>query len=207
MNLNMGDDAFSRSNRMRRSSVRFIASKVTAITVVSSLGCFLLSASQLAAQEDPPLSVSGPQISALIRNTVIAINQANLTGNYTVLRDLGSAGFSYGRSAATLADIFRPLRENKIDLADTVLQDPLMSEQPRLSAQGMLQLKGWFPRGRENVTFDLTYRYEDNTWRIMSVAMGVQPVTDNVASGKQNGANSLGKTQDAKKIKPASKQN
>ena len=43
----------------------------------------------------------------LVKNALTAVNQGNLTGNYTVLRDLGSAGFRDKNSAARLAAIFR----------------------------------------------------------------------------------------------------
>ncbi len=142
---------------------------------------------QLAAQQAPPKVVSGPKISTLIRNTFIAVNHANMTGNYTVLRDLGSLSFHNLRSAANLADVFRPLRKAKIDLSETVLHDPRMSEAPKLTDTGVLQLKGWFPVKPENVTFDLTYRFEYGAWRIMSISIGLKPQDETGSSGNQQG--------------------
>jgi hypothetical protein len=138
-----------------------------------------------AAQLEPPRKVTGPEISALIRSTVIAIDQANMTGNYTVLRDMGAIGFHFDKTAADLADVFRPLRERKIDLGDTVLQDPLMSEQPSLSTDGVLRLKGWFPKEQENVTFDLAFRYEYGRWRILSIAMDIKPIQTKPAAAEK----------------------
>ena len=114
------------------------------MTVVGCLSWLVLMAAQLAAQQAPPRLVSGPQISAMIRNTVIAIHQANVTGNYTVLRDLGALGFYVDKSATDLSDFFRPLREAKIDLTDTVIQEPLLSEQPKLSNDGSCSLRVGF---------------------------------------------------------------
>src|SRR3954454_15804289 len=39
----------------------------------------------------PPQKVTGPEISILVRSTVLALHQANMTGNYSVLRDLGDS--------------------------------------------------------------------------------------------------------------------
>src|SRR4051794_31643976 len=43
----------------------------------------------------------------LVKNALLAVNQGNLTGNYTVLRDLASPGFREKNSAADLAAIFQ----------------------------------------------------------------------------------------------------
>jgi hypothetical protein len=40
-----------------------------------------------------PLSPDAAKLRMLIYNSLIALNQANLTCNYTVLRDLGSSHF------------------------------------------------------------------------------------------------------------------
>jgi hypothetical protein len=46
----------------------------------------------------------------MIKTTLVALNHANLTGNYTVLRDLGSPRFRAGNDAARLAAIFSPAK-------------------------------------------------------------------------------------------------
>src|SRR4051794_3123709 len=47
----------------------------------------------------------------LVKNALLAVNQGNLTGNYTVLRDLASPGFREKNSAADLAAIFQNIRQ------------------------------------------------------------------------------------------------
>ena len=49
----------------------------------------------------------------LIKNALISVNQGNLTGNYTVLRDLASPGFRERNSASDLGSIFANLRKQK----------------------------------------------------------------------------------------------
>jgi hypothetical protein len=50
----------------------------------------------------------------LIRTSLIALNRANLTGNYSVLRDMAAPGFQQANNAAQLAQIFSDLR-NRFD--------------------------------------------------------------------------------------------
>lgn len=151
------------------------------LTVALSVSC--LWTSRLAAQEDPPRLVSGPEISTMIRSTIVAIDQANATGNYTVLRDLSALSLYYNRSATDLADIFKPLRERGDPLSDVILQDPMMSEEPKLTNDGLLQLKGWFPRKQENLTFEMTFRFEFGAWRILSVSLDIRPMQTDPAPG------------------------
>ena len=64
----------------------------------------------------PPRSTATAS-SILIRSTLLALDQANKTGNYTVLRDLGAPGFQATNNPAQLGDIFANLRRERIDLS------------------------------------------------------------------------------------------
>ncbi|MGX4769414.1 hypothetical protein ACWAUC_06350 [Bradyrhizobium guangdongense] len=81
------------------------------------------------AQQTPPQSHQAPQQQAakpanidrngvlmLIRSTLLALDHANKTGNYTVLRDLGAPGFQVN-TAAKLAENFAKQRGEKLDLS------------------------------------------------------------------------------------------
>ena len=120
----------------------------------------------------PPQRVAGKTISTLVRSTMIALNHANITGNYTVLRDLGSSDFRSENTAARLSEIFRAFRDANISLADTVLLDPRLVGSPSLTKTGELRLKGLFLTQPENVTFDLTYFFESGNWRIANLTIG-----------------------------------
>src|SRR5215813_12361296 len=63
-----------------------------------------------------PAQIDRNGVLILIRSTLLALDHANKTGNYTVLRDLGSLGWSQGNSDARLAEIFVGLRRDNIDL-------------------------------------------------------------------------------------------
>src|SRR5262245_35616863 len=63
-----------------------------------------------------PAQIDRNGVLILIRTTLLALDQANKTGNYTVLRDLGAPDFQ-ANSAAQLADIFAQQRRDNIDLS------------------------------------------------------------------------------------------
>jgi hypothetical protein len=127
---------------------------------------------QRAALPAPPQDVSGPEMSMLIRGTVVALHQANVTGNYTVLRDLGASVLRASNSAADLAVQFTEFRQRGFNLAPTVLFDAVLDQKPKLTKDGVLQLIGHFPTKPQEVIFDLTYRYELGAWRIAVLRVG-----------------------------------
>lgn len=105
------------------------------------------------------------QMLALIRSTVIALNQANQTGNYTVLRDLSAPDFRNGNDASRLGAIFQVLREQAIDLNPLLNISPEVSQPPLLDANGLLRLVGFFPTEPLRVNFDLSFQMFENRWR------------------------------------------
>ncbi|MBC7018053.1 hypothetical protein G6O44_25355, partial [Salmonella enterica subsp. enterica serovar Enteritidis] len=80
----------------------------------------LAAAAQQAQSAQPapkPANIDRNGVLILVRSTLLALDQANKTGNYTVLRDLGAPGFQAGNNAARLAEIFASQRNDKLDLS------------------------------------------------------------------------------------------
>lgn len=132
----------------------------------------LLTSLPLAAQA--PREVTGPEISTLIRTTVVAVHHANLTGNYTVLRDLGAPAFRQANTATGLAQIFTPLRISGVDLGPTVLFDPVMTARPGIDEDGLLRLTGYFPTTPVRVMFDLGFQFAEERWSLFVVSLDTQ---------------------------------
>ena len=107
----------------------------------------------------------------LVRATMVAVDHANRTGNYTVLRDLGAPGFSKSNDAARLADIFRNWRNQKLDLGAVVLLKPTWTVQPKIDQAGMLRLTGYFATKPLRITFDLLYESIDGRWRLFGISI------------------------------------
>ena len=127
---------------------------------------------------ETPKSVSGPEVSMLVRSTIVALHQANLTANYSVLRDLGDRQFQATFSQAALADMFRDFRERGVNLAPAVLYDAQLDGQPRLTEDGLLRVVGHFPTAPQQILFDVVYRSEDGMWRIDGINVGTRPAEE-----------------------------
>ena len=115
------------------------------------------------------------QLMILIRSTLLAVNHANLTGNYSVLRDLGTPGFQQSNTAATLAEIFKDLRDRNLDLGPIALLDAKLREEPSVDANGQLRLTGFFPSRPEQVNFDLAFYYRKDRWLLHGIALNTTP--------------------------------
>jgi hypothetical protein len=106
----------------------------------------------------------------LLRNTIVALHQANLTGNYTVLRDLGAPGFRDKNTAAALADIFAPIRAKGVDLSQVVLLDPHLTV-AKVNDQGMLDVAGSLATNPVPVNFEILYQGVSNSWQLFGISI------------------------------------
>lgn len=109
----------------------------------------------------------------LIRESLLALDHANKTGNYTVLRDLGAPAFQ-ANTAARLSEIFAKQRNDNIDLSGVAVIDPQLTLLPQIEANGLLHMTGFFPSVPTQVNFDLAYAAVNGQWRLfgISVALG-----------------------------------
>ena len=126
-----------------------------------------------AAAQKPPLPVSLEQALYLIRSTLLTLNDANRSGNYTVLRELAAPSFQSKNSAADLGTIFSDLRTRKIDLFPVALLAPQLSAPPNLVNNGMLRLTGTFPTQPLQISFDLLFENVANQWRLFGISVQV----------------------------------
>src|SRR5262245_51506904 len=80
----------------------------------------------------------------LVRATLLTLNDANRSGNYTVLRDLAAPDFQARNTAADLSQIFAEIRQRKFDLFAVALVAPQLSAPPYLDPNKMLKIIGFF---------------------------------------------------------------
>ena len=107
----------------------------------------------------------------LIRDAVMALNQANLTGNYAVLRDSAAQGFRDANSIDQLTAAFAKLRARDLDLAPVAVIDAQLFRPPAIDPQGFLRLTGFFPSRPEQVNFDLAYQFGNGRWQLFGIGL------------------------------------
>lgn len=120
-----------------------------------------------------PAQIDRNGVLILIRTTLLALHQANETGNYTVLRDLAAPSFREANDAARLSEIFAGQRAQKLDLSGVAVLDPQLTLLPQIEANGLLHMSGFFPSVPSQVNFELLFAPVDGRWRPFGLAVNV----------------------------------
>jgi hypothetical protein len=121
--------------------------------------------------QPPPLPVTTEQALYLIRSTLLTLNDANRSGNYTVLRDLAAPDFQARNTAADLSQSFSDLRRRNFDLYGAALLSPQLTALPALDQRGFLHLAGYFPTRPQQINFDLLFANVANQWRLFGISV------------------------------------
>lgn len=147
-------------------------------SVACALGVLLLVASVAGsytiaqqAPEKPTSPIGIEQVLYLIRTTLLTLNDANRSGNYTVLRDLAAPDFQARNTAADLSQIFADLRRRNFDLYAAALLAPQLAAAPAIDSGGKLRLTGFFPTRPLQINFDLTYQVVGGQWRLFGISI------------------------------------
>ncbi|WP_334499592.1 hypothetical protein [Bradyrhizobium sp. AZCC 1678] len=131
-------------------------------------------AQQAPEQAPKPAQIDRNGVMILIRSSLLALDQANKTGNYTVLRDLGAPGFQTN-TAARLAEIFAKQRNDNLDLSGVAVIDPQLNLLPQIEANGLMRMAGFFPSVPSQVNFELAFAPVNGQWRLFGISVSIGP--------------------------------
>ena len=123
-------------------------------------------------QAPKPAQIDRNGVLILIRSSLLALDQANKTGNYTVLRDIGAPGFQ-SNTAARLGEIFAKLRNDNLDLSGVAVIDPQLNLLPQIEANGLMHMAGFFPSVPSQVNFDLLFAPVSGQWRLFGISVSI----------------------------------
>jgi hypothetical protein len=167
---------------------RLFSSLIWAMTVLA----WLATSDYCAAQPKPdtPKKPEAPEVvlpSAetvviLIRTTLLSLNDAMRTGNYTVLRDVASPSFREANTAGRLYQIFSDLTAKNIDLAAVAILGPQLQQAPSIDQNKRLHISGYFPGNPVQLNFDLIFEPVNGQWRLFGLSVVPVPSTSATAS-------------------------
>jgi hypothetical protein len=122
---------------------------------------------------------ASPQISdghlMLIRSTLLALDHANSSGDYSIIHKLGTAAFQAEGTVEKLALSFAAFRDQKIDVSPIAVITPQLLQPPLIDQNGNLRLIGVFPTQPLRLQFDLAYQQLDGRWRQSGISVSAQP--------------------------------
>jgi hypothetical protein len=105
----------------------------------------------------------------LVKTTLMTFNDANLTGNYSVLFDKSSKAFRSQITAEKLSEAFKVFRTKNINLESIVADEIDSSKDPKIDGDGVLRLTGRFKDEDKKISFDLKFVNEDGVWKILGL--------------------------------------
>ena len=114
----------------------------------------------------------------LVRSTLMALHDANRTGNYGVFRALAAPQFQAVNSEQSLGRIFERLRGAGVDLSPVAVVSPDWDAASGIGADRLLRLRGGYRAGRHTVRFTLVYTTVEDVWRLMEISVGAEPVIE-----------------------------
>ena len=134
--------------------------------------------SQLPPPRKPVAGASLPppeSLLTMVHGAIIAIHQANFTGDYSVLHALGTRELQVRTTPSAFSKAFKPLRDQKIDLSPVLLLPVQFTEPPSVRPDGMLRLAGYFPSRPQQVNFTIVYYPVARYWRIDALSVSTSP--------------------------------
>ena len=126
--------------------------------------------------------MSAVTLTVIIKDAIIALNHANMTGNYSVLRDMGTPVFRESFDQTALAAAFANLRVRKIDLSPAYFLSPNLTKKPELNKDNELVLVGFFPTQPLQIQFELRFMQLDGRWRVAGIGVDAVPPSASQAS-------------------------
>jgi hypothetical protein len=126
----------------------------------------LLGASVAQAQNKVP---SERALEALVKASLLSFNDANITGNYTVLHAKLSKPFRQQFSPERLKETFKEFNEKSIDLDVVAALTPTYTAEPEVDSEGKLLVKGYFPTEPIRVNFELDFIPSDGEWKLIRI--------------------------------------
>ncbi len=123
----------------------------------------------------------------LIRRALLSLNDGLLTGNFTVLRDLGSPKFKEANTAHRLGQVFAPIAAQGVDLSAVAIIAPQISQLSSIDeANSAFRVAGFFPGTPVRIDFKLGFALVGGRWLIEEI--GVLPVLVPVEPNNVSGA-------------------
>ena len=123
------------------------------------------------AKQNVAKAVPLPRATILVRSVISALDNANETGDYSVLSALGTREFQKTNPPETLTKTFASIRSHVLN--PILILTPTYADQPIIGPQGVMQMRGHFDNGSERIRFQLQFQFESGRWRIRSFSLDI----------------------------------
>jgi len=114
----------------------------------------------------------------LIKTCILTLNDANLTGNYSVLHAKLAKPFRTQFAPDKLKAGFKGFADQQIDLSVVAIKTPVASTPAKIDDRGVLQLRGYFDTQPSRVLYELDFLVSEEEWKPLSINVKVRPASE-----------------------------
>ena len=115
----------------------------------------------------------------LIKTSLLTLNDANVTGNYTVLHARLAKPFRDQFSPERLKQVFQPFADQKLDYGLIAAKPPVPTQPAAIDKRGALVLRGYFDTRPSRLSYELDFLPSEGEWKPIKLNVHVKPVEGN----------------------------
>ena len=142
------------------SDVQTRTTGLLAVVFAALVGAMLAASPAFAQKAPDPVTQE-----VLVKSTLLTFNDANVTGNYTVMHAKLAKPFRDKFSPDRLKEVFKVFHEKQIDIDLIAAKQPTASKPVQVNDSGVLQLHGYFDTSPSRVHYELDYIMSDGEWK------------------------------------------
>ena len=125
------------------------------------MGALLLLAPAYAQDKIP----SATQQEILIKAALLTLNDANVTGNYTVLHAKLAKPFRDQFNPDKLKQVFKSFADQKVDFSVIAAKTPIATSETKIDNRGALILRGYFDTTPNRLIYELDFLPSEGEWK------------------------------------------
>jgi hypothetical protein len=110
----------------------------------------------------------------LIKGTLLTFNDANLTGNYTVMNSKLSKPFRDQFPADKLKETFKDFSDKQINFDVIAAKPPIPEGDAKIDGEGTLGLNGHFDTTPKKVKYHLDFIRSEGEWKPVGINVDVE---------------------------------
>lgn len=101
----------------------------------------------------------------MIKTTLLTLNDANVTGNYTVLHAKLAKPFRDQFNPDKLKQVFKGFADQKVDYAVIAAKTPIATSETKIDNRGALIMRGYFDTTPNRVIYELDFLPSEGEWK------------------------------------------
>jgi hypothetical protein len=113
------------------------------------------------------------QQEVLVKTTLLTFNDANMTGNYTVLHAKLSKPFRDQFGPDKLKEVFKDFADKELSLTPIARLPIVETSAPAIDNNGILTLTGYFDTKPKQVKYQLRFLPSDGAWKPLGIKVDV----------------------------------